>query len=272
MIRRDVVARAVLGALVPIVLVAASVLAGASLLPSAQAGATLGAVTVAPRAGTVDDALSLVTAGGCPNGATMSKSRIIGPGFPVRGQNMSGVALGFTSTKKAFKVDAGLTLKDVAALVYPPVTYKGTYRVEVVCLSTNNVDLGHFASTITFANALQWKATAASSAVKPGPTTRLPSIAPTTAAASPKPTAGARSSTPSTGAAASTPATSETPSTVDPGAVDGTDPAAVVASSPSSASSVAVPALAPAIVGGAVGVGAMAFAQRRRQPKGRREL
>lgn len=270
--RRPVVLRALLGAMVPLVLLAASVVAGAALLTPAHAGATLGTVTVAPRSGTVDDALSLVTARGCPAGATMSKSRIIGPGFPVRGQNMSGVALGFTSTKKAFKVDAGLTLKDVAALVYPPVTYKGTYRVEVVCLTTNNDDLGHFSSTITFANALQWRATSATTSVKPGPTVSLPSIRPTPAASgSAKPTAKASA----TGQPSSPPTAGDgrTPAADDPGAGD--DPAlgsSAVASSSGSSASVAVPALAAAVVGGAVGVGAMAFAQRRRQPKGRREL
>jgi hypothetical protein len=236
------------------------------LAPAARASTTLGPVTVSPSSGTVDDSLTLRTSRGCPAAAKMSKSRISGPGFPVHGQNMSGAAPGFTSATKPFDVEAGFTLKDVSALAYPPVTYKGTYRVEVICINNNGEDIGHFASTITFSNVLQWAATTPSKPVKPGPTASLPSLSPTPAPSSTSTTSP--SATPSGSASTSQNAavSPNAPSPSDTGSADTVAADAAASTSSTSWLPIAIGVLA----GAGVAVGAMALLQRRQASTGSR--
>jgi hypothetical protein len=196
----------------------------------------------------------------------MSKSRILGPGFPVHGQNMSGVAPGFTSVTKPFDVEAGFTLKDVSALAYPPVTYKGTYRVEVICLNSNGIDVGTFASTITFSNVLQWSATNPSKPVNPGPTATLPTLSPTSSSGAPSAAAPSPTTSGSSSASNSAALTSGSATPSD------TSSAAVVAAEPASSSSSTswLPVVIGVLAGAGVAVGGMALLQRRQASAGRR--
>ena len=237
------------------------------LAPAAQASTTLGPVTVSPSSGTVDDVLTLRTSRGCPAAAKMSKSRILGPGFPVHGQNMSGAAPGFTSATKPFDVEAGFTLKDVSALAYPPVTYKGAYQVQVICINNNGEDIGHFASTITFSNVLQWAATAPSKPVNPGPTATLPTLSPAPASSTAsKPSPSSASSDASATTSQNAAASPNAPSPSDTGSAD-----TVAADAAGSTSSTSwLPVALGVLAGAGVAVGAMVLLQRRQASTGRR--
>jgi hypothetical protein len=254
-------------------LVAVGPLVGTLASPAAAAD-NLGTITVSPTSGTVQDPLELTTSRGCPAGATMSKSRIVGPGFPKIGQNMSGLALGFTSATKPFKVTTEYTIKDIGALAYPPVTFAGAYRLEIVCWDPTKGEVGAFATTITFTNPFEWTATAPTVPVKVGPT----------AATAPPASKPGSSSKPGTTGSSAKPGASTTPapgstdasatdSATDPN-LDNTATANAVAAEPASSSSSSLLPLVGGVALGAVAVGGgMTLLQRRQAatPGGRRE-
>ena len=253
-------------------------------VPAAQAD-TLGTLRLQPTAGTVDDTLSLLTARGCPVGSDVSVARIFGPGFPVQGQNLTGVAPGFTSTRTAFAVESQYTLRDSAALSYPPVTFEGTYRVTVECRNSDKAgSLGNFEAKITFTNPLQWVMASSSAVVKPGPTTSMPA-APTSAPAKPssaakpstaaKPSAAAKPGAPAKPSGAPKPGGSKAPSPQTTASPDAAAPGAAVAAAPTAAgsssggSSPLVPGLIGVIVGAILGCAATVAARRTSSPGSR---
>ena len=253
---------------------ASALVAGASLFGLAAANAqaaTLGPVTITPSAGSVEDTLSLTTSRGCPASASSSKARILGPGFPKFGQNLSGVALGNTSKTKPFAVDSTYTLRDTAALTYPPVTFKGTYRVEVVCISPSKGEVGSFATTLTFVDAVHWKATSATAPVKVGPTASVPPIGQSpspagasTTAASPSPSTSSSASS-SAGSSSGAPSSSSTDATSGPDALGASAASADASSTPSW-----LPLVGGVVLGGAVVGGSMVLMQRRQSAGGAR--
>jgi hypothetical protein len=246
---------------------------GASTIGAAAASAqaaTLGPVTISPSSGSVEDTLALTTSRGCPASADASKSRIVGPGFSKFGQNLSGVAPGNTSKTKPFEVESAYTLRDTASLAYPPVTYKGTYRVEVVCMSSSKGEVGKFATTITFVDAVHWKVTSPSATVKPGPTASVPAATQSPSAASTsKPatsTSASASAASSSSASPSGTAAGGSSSSSDPtSAVDG-ELAASAADSSSAPSW--LPLVGGVLLGGVVVGGAMVLLQRRQNAGG----
>jgi hypothetical protein len=250
----------------------ALIVAGASTLGlgsvSAKA-ATIGPITISPSSGSVEDTLALKTSRGCPASADASKSRIIGPGFNKFGQNLSGVAPGNTSKTKPFEVQSAYTLKDTASLAYPPVTYKGTYRVEVVCMSSAQGEVGTFATTITFVDAVHWKVTSPTATVKPGPTVSVPAAtqSPSSAASSSTPaTSASGSGTASPSASPSATGSDATGSSTDP--TTGADGTVTASSSDASSTPSWLPLVGGVVLGGAVVGGAMVLLQRRQNAGG----
>jgi hypothetical protein len=246
-------------------LVGGTALLGASASP-AQA-ASNGPVTVTPSAGSVEDTIALRTSGGCPASASWSKSRIVGPGFPKRGQNLSGVAPGNTSRTKPFEVESAYTLRDTASLAYPPVTYGGTYRLEVVCVSPSKGEVGVFATTITFTDAVHWKATSPSAVVKPGPTATVPPITSSASSAPDTSTSPAPGASTSAAASESDSAAPSTTTSPDPSGTtsDSSSTGDVSASGSDSGSSTPtwLPLVAGVVLGGVAVGGASVLLQRR---------
>jgi hypothetical protein len=252
----------------------ALLVAGASTLGLGAASAkaaTIGPITISPSSGSVEDTLALKTSRGCPASADASKSRIVGPGFSKFGQNLSGVAPGNTSKTKPFEVQSAYTLKDTASLAYPPVTYKGTYRVEVVCMSSSRGEVGTFATTITFVDAVHWKVTSPTATVKPGPTVSVPAAtqSPSSVASSPKPaTATSASGSGTASPSASSSATGSDGSATSTDSTTGTDGTVTASSSDASSTPSWLPLVGGVVLGGAVVGGAMVLLQRRQNAGG----
>jgi len=262
----------------PVRLAAVAVLvAGLSTLGLGAASAkaaTIGPVTISPSAGSVEDTLALTTSRGCPASADASKSRIIGPGFSKFGQNLSGVAPGNTSKTKPFEVESAYTLRDTASLAYPPVTYKGTYRVEVVCVSSSKGEVGTFATTITFADAVHWKVTSPTATVRPGPTASVPAATQSPSTSSSTPPGSSPSGSPAASSSATPSGTTGSTASSDPSSDPASDPVSgsdgdVAASSADASSTPSwLPLVGGVLLGGAVVGGAMVLLQRRQNAGG----
>jgi len=169
--------------------IALAVSALALTLPWAVApaqAASSGTLTFVPAVGTVDEAPTLRTSGPCPTSATATQAKIFGPGFSVLGQNMTAIAPGTMSKSHAFSVDSVYTLRDLAAIPYPPVTYKGTYTVVLICRQrTKPEPLYQFVGKLTF-DAAGAYSSASGGAVPATPApghlpTPIPTVAPVTA-------------------------------------------------------------------------------------------
>jgi cell division septation protein DedD len=180
----------------------------------------LGPLTFNPSKGIVDSTLTMVTQGGCPKQADGIIAKIYGPGFPVRGQNMIGVQNGNMSHSRSFTVDSAYTLRDLAALPYPAVTYDGTYTVVVTCRTlTNPKSLGDYVGKVVFKTPQAFTTVAGGTT----PSTPKPGIPVTTpqptASTQPtiRPTATPSSSTQAPTASPTTPASSQPSATATVG-------------------------------------------------------
>jgi hypothetical protein len=220
---------------------------------------TIGPLKITPVTGQVETAPVLVTSGPCPKAADAVIARIYGPGFPARGQNMTGVAPGNTSSKHAFTVDAAYTMRDLAGIPYPPVVYDGKYTIVVTCRKLDDIkSLGDFVGTIVFNSPTTYTSAQGGTpppTPKPGiaVTKPVPTVQPTpvaTATPTPRVTVSATASQTS----------SPTPTASTPGS-------AATGASAQTATSSANP-LIPALVGlvlGAGVVGAVFFIRSRMQ-------
>jgi hypothetical protein len=208
---------------------------------------TLGPLKITPATGQVETAPVLWTSGPCPTAANAVIAKIYGPGFPVRGQNMTGDAPGNESSKHAFSVDATYTMRDLAGIPYPPVAYLGKYTIVVTCRKLDDIkSLGDFVGTMTFTTPTTYT-TAQGGKIpatpKPGvPVTKpVPTVQPTpTATVSPTPRATV------------SPSASSTPTSSPSASVSNSAPGG---NSASGASSSSTNALIPALIGLLVGAG-----------------
>lgn len=227
------------------------------LLPASAA--TIGQLKITPGTGQVETAPVLWTSGPCPTAANAVIAKIYGPGFPVRGQNMTGVAQGNESSKHAFSVDATYTMRDLAGIPYPPVAYEGKYTVVVTCRKLDDLtSLGDFVGTMTFTTPTTYTSAQGGTppaTPKPGipVTTPVPTIQPKptpTAAVTSKPT--------------SSPSTSTTPDSSPTSSASNSPGAGSTATGASSSTNALVPALIGLLVGAGV-VGAIFFIRGRMQ-------
>ena len=127
------------------------VLLSAAVLSAPSFAAELGPLTISPKAGDIYSTLSMQTQGACPKGSNAVVARIYGPGFPLRGQNVTAVAPGNMSLKHGFTVLSEFTMKDLAAIPYPPVVYNGNYTISVTCLDATGPTYGQYVGQIVFA-------------------------------------------------------------------------------------------------------------------------
>jgi len=218
----------------------------------AMAANNIGTLAIQPSNDTVDAAPTLKTSGPCPTGSTASVAKIFGHGFPVFGQNMTGVAKGTTSDVHAFVIPSEYTLRDLAALTYPAVTYTGQYSVEVICRKlANPTDMGHFVGTISFTSPFAYSS-------KPGgivPATPQPGHAPLPTPMTTKPAPTKSTAKPTTKPSASTSASASpnsTPSTAASSSVPVPSASGMTAAGSSSDGNTAILA---AVIGAVVGAG-----------------
>lgn len=220
----------------------AAIASAVAILP-AQA-ADLGPLTISPKSGDIYSTLTMRTQGACPKGSNAVVARIYGPGFPERGQNVTGVAPGNMSLQHGFSVLSLYTMKDLAAIPYPPVVYNGTYTVAVSCLDATGPVYGQYVGRLTFAADGSFTAESGGAV----PATPKPGIKVT----KPVPTTAATPSSRPTPSAA--PSMSNTPGATPTQAPSPSASAATTASGNSSTSSMnpLLPALGGLLVGGLI--------------------
>lgn len=95
----------------------------------------LGPLAISPTTGDLESPMTLTTGGGCPQG-TNTITRVFGPGFPPKGENLVGnspTILYGSPPADRLTVPTAVTLHDAARLQPQPVTLKGDYKLVLDC-------------------------------------------------------------------------------------------------------------------------------------------
>lgn len=215
----------------PVAFGAASLLAVGliGVVATSAHAATIGNLTFVPGSGNLDTSITVTTDKLC-SGGTNIQARIEGTGFPSGGQQVTqNYSQTTVTTGSGYTVPLLDTLRNIANLVSPPVSYSGTYTVTLSCKNAfGAANFGDFVGTISFSNPSTWAAANTNPSPSPSAT---PSVS-TSPGSSPSPSVSPSSSPSPSVSPSASPSPSVSPSS-SPSPTVSTSPSTSPSSSPS---------------------------------------